>query len=39
MPEPTSNDLDRGWGDRVPDSDPDDLDRFLRDQPPHHGSV
>lgn len=40
VPEQTSDDRDRGWGDdlRGSDADPDDLRRFLDDVPPHHGS-
>jgi hypothetical protein len=31
------DDTDRGWGERPSETDPDDLDRFLADRPPHHG--
>jgi hypothetical protein len=39
LPETTSDESDVGWGDEAStlDSDPDDLDRFLQDVPPHHG--
>ena len=37
LPETTSDEHPEGWGDRVRDDDPDDLDRFLRERPPHHG--
>jgi hypothetical protein len=36
VPEQTGDDNDQGWGDRPVDSDPDDLERFLRERPPHH---
>lgn len=39
LPEQTTDDTDRGWGERATDSDPDDLERFLSDRPPHHGDV
>lgn len=32
----TSDDTDEGWGERRDDGDGGDLDRFLRDKPPHH---
>jgi hypothetical protein len=38
--EQTRDDTDYGWGERTwsgSDGDPDDLERFLRDRPPHHG--
>lgn len=40
--EQTRDDTDIGWGERTwtegPSStDSDDLERFLRDRPPHHG--
>lgn len=40
--EQTRDDLDIGWGERTwtdgpGASDPDDLERFLRDRPPHYG--
>jgi hypothetical protein len=38
-PEVGPDDTDRGWGERVAEADPDDLDRFLADRPPHHGDV
>lgn len=34
LPEQTSDDTDRGWNERQPDND---LERFLRERPPHHG--
>ncbi len=37
LPETTSDEHPEGWGDRAPDDDPEDLDRFLRERPPHHG--
>jgi hypothetical protein len=38
LPEQTTDDSDRGWGERQEDaSDSDDLERFLRERPPHHG--
>ncbi|KWW98990.1 hypothetical protein [Carbonactinospora thermoautotrophica] len=33
LPEQTSDDTDAGWGDR----EQDDLERLLRERPPHHG--
>lgn len=39
LPEQTTDDTDRGWGERPAESDPDDLERFLSDRPPHHGNV
>jgi len=39
LPEQTVDDTDRGWGERPDEADPDDLERFLADRPPHHGSV
>ena len=39
LPEQTTDDTDRGWGERPTESDPDDLERFLADRPPHHGDV
>ena len=38
-PEQTTDDTDRGWGERPAESDPDDLERFLSDRPPHHGDI
>ena len=39
--EQTRDDTDLGWGERLPDrssgDDPADLERFLRERPPHHG--
>lgn len=37
LPDQTSDDSDRGWGESADDSDPGDLERFLRERPPHHG--
>jgi hypothetical protein len=43
LPDTTADESDRGWGDDLGTSsgsgegDPDDLERFLRDVPPHHG--
>ena len=39
LPEQTSDDTDRGWGERPVEDDPDDLRRFEEDRPPHHGDV
>jgi hypothetical protein len=39
LPEQTSDDTDRGWGERPVDDDPEDVGRFLEDRPPHHGDV
>jgi hypothetical protein len=36
LPEATSDDTDLGWGERRGGEDRDDLDRFLRERPPHH---
>ena len=36
LPEHTADDSDQGWGEAPPSSDPDDLERFLRERPPHH---
>jgi hypothetical protein len=41
LPEGTSDEGDRGWGDDPgreadADADPDDLRRFLDERPPHH---
>ena len=38
-PEQTTDDTVRGWGERAAESDPDDLERFLSDRPPHHGDI
>ncbi len=38
--EQTRDDTDYGWGERTWSGaveDPDDLERFLRERPPHHG--
>ncbi|WP_240796687.1 hypothetical protein [Streptomyces sp. RFCAC02] len=33
----SADDLDEGWGERIPDdSGQGDLVRFLREKPPHH---
>ncbi|MFE3018175.1 hypothetical protein [Streptomyces sp. NPDC059256] len=32
----SSDDTDRGWGERPPTSGDDDLSRFLDEKPPHH---
>ncbi len=43
LPDTTSDESDQGWGDDLGRTagagsfDPDDLERFLRDVPPHHG--
>ena len=37
LPRTTSDEHPEAWGDRARDDDPDDLDRFLRERPPHHG--
>ncbi len=39
LPTLTSDESEPGWGDEAAarEGDPDDLDRFLRDVPPHHG--
>ena len=37
LPTTTSDEGSQGWGDRVREDDPDDLERFLRERPPHHG--
>jgi hypothetical protein len=36
LPETTRDEQDVGWGDRDGSEDPDDLERFLRERPPHH---
>jgi hypothetical protein len=36
LPEQTSDDTDTGWGEE-PSRDDDDLERYLRERPPHHG--
>ncbi|MBS2962637.1 hypothetical protein KGA66_06240 [Actinocrinis puniceicyclus] len=39
--EQTRDDIDVGWGERTwsdaPSADTEDLERFLRDRPPHYG--
>jgi hypothetical protein len=37
LPEQTRDDTDAEWGEPPHADDPDDLERFLRDVPPHHG--
>ena len=37
LPRTTPDEHPEAWGDRARDDDPDDLDRFLRERPPHHG--
>jgi hypothetical protein len=39
LPDVTSDEDPLGWGDAPSDrdSDPDDVERFLREVPPHHG--
>ena len=39
LPDQTSDDTDEGWGERPEVDDPDDLDRFLAERPPHHGDA
>ena len=34
LPEQTSDDTDRGWGERSDDAD-DDIERLTREKPPH----
>jgi hypothetical protein len=36
LPDVTSDEGLLGWGDAPDDADPDDLQRFLRERPPHH---
>ena len=36
LPARSSDEYDVGWGERPEESDRDDLDRFLRERPPHH---
>ncbi|WP_262062583.1 hypothetical protein [Streptomyces sp. STR69] len=33
---PSSDDTDRGWGERAEGDSPADLKRFLDEKPPHH---
>lgn len=33
---PSSDDIDRGWGERSGGSGDDDFTRFLNEKPPHH---
>jgi len=37
LPEQSADDTSAGWGERPDERDPDDLDRFLEERPPHHG--
>ena len=37
LPEQTADDTDLAWGDHRGDGDSEDLERFLRERPPHHG--
>jgi len=39
LPEQTGDDTDSGWGDEESAADvaERDLDRYLRERPPHHG--
>ena len=37
LPTTTSDERPEGWGEQGRDDDPEDLDRFLRERPPHHG--
>lgn len=39
LPDVTRDEHDPGWGDDVSgaERDPDDLERFRREVPPHHG--
>lgn len=36
LPEQTVDDTDEGWGEDWGDPGDDDIDRFLREMPPHH---
>ncbi|MFD7457516.1 MULTISPECIES: hypothetical protein [unclassified Streptomyces] len=36
LDEQSSDDTDRGWGDRPGGDSADDLKRFLDEKPPHH---
>ena len=36
LPEQTSDDTDRGWGERPSGDSASDLKRFLDEKPPHH---
>ena len=38
LPEQTSDDTDEGWGEQSPEEDPDDIERFMTELPPHHGA-
>ena len=37
LPDVTSDEDPLGWGDAPQEDDPDDVERFLREVPPHHG--
>jgi hypothetical protein len=37
LPDTTADEQPEGWGDRDPEPDPDDVERFQRERPPHHG--
>lgn len=37
LPDTTADERGGGWGDRVADTDPDDVARLLEDRPPHWG--
>lgn|SRR4051794_35415027 len=36
LPDSTSDEDEAGWGERPDDRDPDDVQRFLDEKPPHH---
>src|SRR5436190_1441825 len=36
LPDTTRDEDDAGWGERADERDPDDLQRFLDEKPPHH---
>lgn len=36
LPDRSRDDDDTGWGDRPVEDDPDDVQRFLDEKPPHH---
>ena len=37
LPETTEDESAKGWGERPDEPDPDDVERFLDERPPHHG--
>jgi hypothetical protein len=37
LPDTTEDESEPGWGERPVDDDPDDLERFTKERPPHHG--